>query len=384
MSTGGGGGIVQKAQAQLSAFGRQAVADYNAFCGWMFPYNINSALIDSTTTGTGSVSHASSFATVATGTGTTGEASINTRRFLRYEPGVGGRVLFTAIFTEGVAQSKQTIGLGDTEDGYFIGYSGATFGVFRRIAGADHFISDFNVGMFPGFDPTKLNVYQITFQWLGAGEIVFSAENPATGALEPFHKIRFSNSATDVTIRNPSLPLFAHVKNAGNNTDVSLKTASGTAGLDGELDSGALTLTRAVKGALENAGSSLTPIISIQNPTTYQTIANRLTVRPALLSVSSIGNTGAADFELILNPTLTGASFTDADSGVVPVQSDTSATAYSGGDVLTGLTIGVDTGDLIDLAAFKLRLQPGEILTIVGSGTNTPDLTAILTFVSEV
>ena len=47
-------------------------------------------------------------------------------------------------------------------------------------------------------DPTKLNVFQINFRWLGAGQIRFSIENPLNGDMIVFHEIRYANNYDDV------------------------------------------------------------------------------------------------------------------------------------------------------------------------------------------
>ena len=56
-------------------------------------------------------------------------------------------------------------------------------------------------------DPTKLNVYQINFRWLGVGEMRFAIENPLTGDMMPIHHIHYSNRNNDVHLDNPSLKM---------------------------------------------------------------------------------------------------------------------------------------------------------------------------------
>jgi hypothetical protein len=56
-------------------------------------------------------------------------------------------------------------------------------------------------------DPSKLNIFQISFRWLGAGEIRFAVENPENGDMIFFHHIHYSNRYTDVHIDNPSFKI---------------------------------------------------------------------------------------------------------------------------------------------------------------------------------
>jgi hypothetical protein len=75
----------------------------------------------------------------------------------------------------------------------------------------------------PEFNPQKFNVYGISFQWLGAGEITFWIENRHIGLLVPVHKIKYANTNTEMSILNPSLRLSACSINTTNAENVTLK-----------------------------------------------------------------------------------------------------------------------------------------------------------------
>ena len=64
-------------------------------------------------------------------------------------------------------------------------------------------------------DPTKFNVYQINFRWLGAGEIRFSMENPLTGDFVNLHHIHWSNRNTILHVEQPSFKLGFVAYNLG-------------------------------------------------------------------------------------------------------------------------------------------------------------------------
>ena len=75
-------------------------------------------------------------------------------------------------------------------------------------------------------DPTKLNVYQINFRWLGAGEMRFAVENPTTGDMMPIHHIHYTNRNNTVHLDNPSLKLGYVAANLDGNTGAGV-TVSG-------------------------------------------------------------------------------------------------------------------------------------------------------------
>lgn len=112
--------------------------------------------------------------------------------------------------------------------------------------GADHIESwtyqeDFNKDKLDGtgtsgavIDPSKLNVYQINFRWLGAGELRFAIENPTNGDMIIFHKIRYANKNNDVHLDNPSLKVgYVAASIGGSGSEVSVSGASMMGAIEG-------------------------------------------------------------------------------------------------------------------------------------------------------
>lgn len=64
-------------------------------------------------------------------TGITSEsiASLQSKKIIKYNPGQGIDVRYTSIFTNGVNNTKQYVGIGDMENGLFFGYNGVNFGI---------------------------------------------------------------------------------------------------------------------------------------------------------------------------------------------------------------------------------------------------------------
>ncbi len=118
-----------------SAFGEQAVAEFTPQVQLQFPYNINTDLVTGRANQSGTVDVNSNMARLRTGAAANSSAEILSHDTIKYNPGQGGLVRFTAVFTTGVANSEQLAGLGDSEDGYFFGYNGATFGIRSRKGG---------------------------------------------------------------------------------------------------------------------------------------------------------------------------------------------------------------------------------------------------------
>ena len=124
---------------QRSAFGDLVVAENTPQVQLQFPYNINEELVSTQiNNAAGSVTITDNMATVSTGASANSLAAVFSRKTVRYRPGTGIMIRFTAVFSAGVANSTQLIGFGQTEDGLFFGFNGTNFGVLRRSAGATH------------------------------------------------------------------------------------------------------------------------------------------------------------------------------------------------------------------------------------------------------
>lgn len=82
-------------------------------------------------------------------------------------------------------------------------------------------------------DPAKGNVYQIAYQYLGYGNVVFGVEDPETGKLAKIHMIKNANARTTPVLKDPNLGVLATSANIGGTTSKTLKTASMAAFTEG-------------------------------------------------------------------------------------------------------------------------------------------------------
>jgi hypothetical protein len=112
----------------ITAFDDVRSTNLTPMAGWTFNYNINTDYINTATANGGTVTQADGMAVLSTTTTADSSARIATRRVMRYTPGLGGLARFTGIFSAGVADSVQIIGLGDDMDGFI---SAITARLFR-------------------------------------------------------------------------------------------------------------------------------------------------------------------------------------------------------------------------------------------------------------
>jgi len=185
--------------ASQGAFGEALVAELTPVFQQSFEYTVdNTHLTNNTVVASGIVTQGNGMAICAT-TATTGSSAwLRSGHHGKYQAGQGGLARFTFLGTTPVAGTEQLIGLADVtgssqpfKNGYMFGALGANFGVHRfsndtvtsvDLADCDDPLDGTgDSGM--TYDPTKLNVFEIRFQYLGAGAIEYWIESDTIGKL---------------------------------------------------------------------------------------------------------------------------------------------------------------------------------------------------------
>lgn len=162
-----------------TSFGERKVASFTPMILVQFQYNISTEDVVTTVDNGGTVTQDDSMVIISSSSATDGQASVQSKDVVRYRPGYEAEAKFTVMFPNGgVAGATQYIGLFDSNDGYFLGFDGTDFVVGIRKDGSDTKViqSSFNINNLselPLRDFTKLNVFRISFGWLGTSPIIF-------------------------------------------------------------------------------------------------------------------------------------------------------------------------------------------------------------------
>ncbi|QZY57587.1 hypothetical protein K7H06_19015 [Crassaminicella profunda] len=299
-------------------------------------------------------------------------AKMETVRVLRYQSGLGAQARFTAIFTTGVANSTQLIGIGDTTDGFFFGYNGTTFGILRLQNGTPNWTdqSNWNGDKVDStgdsgvtLDTTKGNVYTIQYQWLGFGVITFWIANPTTGDFILVHTIRYPNNNTTPSIYNPTLPLMAKVEKTSGSSNIILQTSSGIGLVEGPIDYSAIVTRNSVSNSVESINDTETNIITIKNNNNFQEKTNRVRIRLDYLSVSTDGSKPVT-IKMIKNATVSG-DYTDINenTSVVSYNKIGTLTATTGTNLLV-FKLGKAESNQLFVGSLDIQLEPGSTFTV--------------------
>lgn len=235
--------------------------------------------ITQTFSGGGAVSHTNGHALYSTSTATSAQAKAVSVGSVVYRPANEIYAYFTAAFTTPTsAASYQRIGLYDTNNGFFVGYEGTSFGVTVRSGTVDTSVAraSFNGDTLTGAVGSKFtrngspeainltlsNLFRIRFGWLGSASILFDVFSP-DGVWVNFHTIKQPNSSLNPSIQSPNLPITLDVrKTASDATNLVMATACWAGGTSSQFtkitdaltDNSLAGLTRAVITGVTTGG----------------------------------------------------------------------------------------------------------------------------------
>ena len=480
---GGGSNIVTAdlGAAARSAFGEILVVNPTPIVQLDALYGIDTRSVTTYAVGTGAAAGTDAgklVFQVQSGTSSTGDAHVLSKKYMKYRPGQGSLSRFTAAFTTGVANSTQIAGLTDSEVALAVGYDGADFGVLRASGGkvsiykltittaptgtqtatvtlngvtktvsltagtttqcasqiaadgvdgytgwlteqvdntvifraintgttpntfsfsstgagtlavgsfaviqsgvvqTEHWTkqADFNVDTLDGtgnaanpsgmdLDSTKLNVYQISFRWLGVGIITYAIEDQITGEIIVFHREHYTNQHTIPHVQNPSFRIGYSVTNKGNTTNLTVIGASMMMAMEGMLN-----LTRPATSLATNrtslAKDDLHHVLSIRNSYTFADKINTIGI-----------NLKGLSFGVQATDPVTLYVFQDATSQAIPlVFNDVANSITTQSNTVTTLnlavdrpiavyTVGVNGFDNLDVSNLLISEPPGSVLT---------------------
>lgn len=220
-------------------------------------------------------------------------------------------------------------------------------------------------------DPTKLNVYQVRYQYLGGGAVGFYVETPVKGVFALVHEIQYAGSAVVPSVATPNFPLSWIAENASNATNVAVSAASGATFTEGSVR----LLGR--KGSTKNSKTGVTaaaPILSIRNPLFVNAKNNKVQAHLWGLATGSDG-TRMVFVEVVANGSLTGANWAPVDAVENIVDQDTSATAVSGGRSLMTVALGSSSNNMLVVPEIiDLFLAPGDVISFIGSSAANAEI----------
>lgn len=365
-----------------SVFGEKIIGTRVPTIAAQFQYGLRSddATIDTVSTGTIAIEDA--MLKVRTGVASDGHAGVQGNDYVRYIPGHEAYAFFTAVFATPTANSVQRIGLFDYDggngNGFFIGFNGTQFGITRRRAGVDVFTPIDLADVLPdgNFDPTKGNVFKISYGYLGFAPITFSIMTPDNHLLD-FAIINYPNTSTETHIANTNIPLRAEMTNSGNTSNLEMKIGSVSAGIVDGGGSDPIARNFTFESGVQTI-TGQTQLFTFRNKSTYFGISNKVTSQLSLLSASSDG-TKTVSFSIYKNGTIvTPGTYTDVSVDSVMEYSTNEVNTFGTGELLIGWKMARLDSFWEEVSDFILKLRPNDYAAIYVNSTNTSEVDLLM------
>jgi hypothetical protein len=337
--------------AATDAFGRLRVSNpYTLFDGGL-RYFDNTYKWDQVDTGSAVstfLPNESSILMNATGAGS---AIRQTKQVFSYQPGKSLLVLLTFVMNAPTAGITQRAGYFGAENGVYFEVAGTTKNLVIRKStsgSVDDTTEKFPQNLWNGdkldgtgasgitLDVTKSQIFWTDIEWLGVGTV--RCGFVMNGQFIVCHSFHHANILNKVYMTSATLPLRYELISTG--PAATMRAICSTVMSEGGYSN--RSFTRAIGTALTGKNLSDTayrPLVCLRMKST----ALDSIVVPTAFDVYGL-QLAAFAYRIILNPTLTGASWTSADTDST-VEYDLSATALSGGKVITqGVFVGSNKG----------------------------------------
>jgi hypothetical protein len=346
--------------------------------------------------------------TIGTGGNTTHTLTLNSIPFILATTGVQSTTVLAETLSEGYASALDTGGWYTESIGsviYFMQKTPSTLsGTFTytsngtatgtitnvQVGSPNNDITDFipqsdwNVDKMDGsydslnpsgstLNPFKLNVFQILYPYLGAGDITYMVM--VDGGFKTVHVLKYSNYNIVTNTNSPCMRLGWTVASLGSTTNLTLKGASA-----GGFTEGIITEpSRYPFGySVTNFSASTTEYtaLALRNSLVFKDVENHIEAFPQLLSFGVETTQRVVTLKIYLNPTLTGAlNWLYVDTNSCMQYSKPTNITPSGGVLIGSYTTGTDL--VIDFSNIKIRILPTDVFVIT---LQTASSTAVVDF----
>lgn len=377
----------------VTAFGDNRTAELHPQIQQSFEYTVdNTDLNTNEVTNSGTVTQSSGMGVVSTGTTANSKSWLRSDHHARYRPGLGGLLRFSALFTTPVTGTEQFIGLMDERgsaadfvNGYAVGYNGDTEikilrwqnDVLIEVPQSDWDDKLDGTGRSGiTIDFTKLNVFDIQYQYLGAGAINFWIEAPVTGIPFIFHTIQYANLNTSPSTHNPNFHFTIYVDNGATTSDLIMKVGSYGYFIEGITRHIEVQQPQNSSETKQKTGvTTEVAIFTIRNKSTYAGKTNYIDIFlehwTASIEASSTNNLGSV--RLVRNTTLGGTPlWNDINTNNSVVEIDVAGTTLTGGvELIPSELAGKNDRNNESITPFEFLIHPGETVTLAASSANS-------------
>lgn len=328
--------------ANLDAFGRLRASNPESIFETTFQYDAQPLLFSSAVATGGTVTHNANLVSVELNTTTSSGSSVvfQSKQYFRYHPGKSQIILITGNMGGAKAACRRRLGQFDANDGFFfeldsdmsVCIRSATSGspVDTKIARASWNIDKLDGTGVSGvsLDFSLQQLFFIDYQWLGSGRIRFAFV--VGGKVHYCHEINNANTLSTAYSRTATLPIRAESTNTGVTTATTFRVACMTVVSEGGFTHRGIVRRTSNGTTAKTVGGTgtLVPVLSLRKKTAQVNVPIKIEELQLFMNTNDDG-----EMVVLINPTLTGASWTDLTGAA---QRDVASTALSGGTEVYG------------------------------------------------
>lgn len=228
-------------------------------------------------------------------------------------------------------------------------------------------------------DPTKGNVFQIQFQYLGYGIVTFSVEEPSTGEFVPVHRIAYANANTEPNISEPTMFFEMSAASLGSSgTNLTVECSSAAAFVQGmDSPTGPTPGTGFVQTGVDE--SSIQNIVAIRNRRDFDSRVNVDEITPLVMTISSESSSKSGTAYLMIDPVLASGTpdWQYLDEANSRVEVLTTKVSWTPGLGTLWVPLGPNGNEIIDLTPWRPYLRAGGVLAIGFQYSSTATATVI-------
>lgn len=294
----------------------------------------DSSFREFTTTGGAVTRNAGTVSMDLTTTTSSGSRAVYQSTYIHYVPGQTFSAAFTNVFGTTDTNCRKRAGLFDDNDGIYLEYDGTelTFNIRNSVTGgSDQSVTrtSFSANTFDSFDPTKDYLWAIEYLWHGIGPV--SLYVYVDGSRTLLHTFPNSGTSSVPYMKTPNLPIRHEIVNVGaTGSAQTFKFFCIQLSSEGREEIGVQnrTCSNESVGGKTLSTSIFRPVVSVR----LKSANARAIIELQAAKMLATSNDDII-FQLVKNPTLTGASFSSVAADSV-AECDIAATAVSGGIIL--------------------------------------------------
>tara|TARA_R110000803_G_scaffold205530_4_gene272278 strand:+ start:1394 stop:2923 length:1530 start_codon:yes stop_codon:yes gene_type:complete len=281
----------------------------------------------------------------------------------------------TCTFISLVAENAGgTFSFADVDSGVTAGTFQQSTTVLAGVAPTENIIpqADWNIDKMDGngpsgmtLDPTKLNVFDIQFQYLGAGNLYFAIEDTETGRLVPVHMMKHAGTLATPTFKNPTFHINMIIKTeVGYSGPVLEISTSSLAGFIEGKESG-FGIRHEADASVATNGTTEVVNLVLHNEENYNSTRNKV---EAFLDHLTIINESTRSIRVDVYKNCThldaGVTLASVDTHSVILSGAGSGTRQGGTKLLTVSVTASQSKDL-DIQHLGIKMRPTETLAFV-------------------